>query len=553
MGIAMITETLTKITDKTEIISQISRFVTYDLLVKFRENCLNKYSDIAVPSFGKNEMDKRLGLLQDYAGQDYAERMHLLKLYTGIRGGTDDTTIDCVVKFLRYPRWMKRALASVWVAWQQLHGEIYFDDLLVLHVIKNSPCELFHFIVSQRDSFRIYADSNAKNNNKGLYDEVENILNAAHVSVPERVPYHKLIQFLFPGWEIRNESNAKKMPSYLSSQVHTQGIASGGEIDYFSRATAEVMEENEPRDQDVMRFLQKYNDDKSSASDIMKEMMVSERLVERVEVFGRLLKPAKVLELTSEYFANVQENKLRGNFGNLGITGNLWRMSLDNYESKENHKSWLGSQIDKYLSQSLRFTNDIFYLWRSRTRDESKSSLYSGDLYGIYVEKVKQLMGDSQGFTKVLERDAPFIWAIRHVVFQSAGNDDIKRSTDDIFGLWKPWLVNLLEDAVKINPTVVAMCTVPLVYNLKDMTYDKGISDDDTDLGVTHGWSGEYDEEIATKLFGDDLPKIMKVISALKEDDYKGYSEIDVQAKAILDFAVIHSKQWLLDHPITQE
>ena len=42
----------------------------------------------------------------------------------------------------------------------------------------------------------------------------------------------------------------------------------------------------------------------------------------------------------------------------------------------------------------------------------------------------------------------------------------------------------------------------------------------------------------------------MEVISILKENDYKNYSDLGEQAKTLLDYAVTHSKQWLRDNSI---
>jgi len=87
------------------------------------------------------------------------------------------------------------------------------------------------------------------------------------------------------------------------------------------------------------------------------------------------------------------------------------------------------------------------------------------------------------------------------------------------------------------------MYTAPLVYDLNNVTFD-----DEEDGKRRRGWKAGFDEEIGKMLFGNNLQKIMKVVSILEEKDYKNYSDLGEPAKTLLDFAVTHSKQWLLDN-----
>ena len=210
--------------------------------------------------------------------------------------------------------------------------------------------------------------------------------------ITDKTLYHKLIQFLFPGWHSPDQSHESKITDYVFATLNPQGIASDSNVDYFARAFAEELPENELSDQHVMRLLLDYNSDKYSATEVMVKIMDSEQFAERVEYFGKLVNPAKVLALTSEYFKATSNKKFDVEFRNYELTGRLWRMSLDNYETEENHKHWLENQIDKYLPKSLKLANDIFYFWSYRTRSDSESKQCSPELYKMYLEKIKQLI-----------------------------------------------------------------------------------------------------------------------------------------------------------------
>ena len=521
----VVAEPLTKITDKTEVVPKSSWFTTFDLLVKLRGYCLDKYNDIYVPGFNRQVIDKQIGVPEDVSYQYYRVRRYA---HVSLRGGTKlYEPSDCLVELLRYPRYLKRALAHTYTTWQQLHGEIYFDDLLVINTIRTTACSLFHLIVNNIDRFRIFNGSNQKANNKELYQQVEKALDTDKVL--DKMLYHELIQFLFPGWQIVSEDQSSKLARSVYATLHPQGIATDSNVDYFARVFAEELPEGQLSDQAVMQSLSDYDSDKYSATEFIAKIMISKQFAERVEYFGKMLKPAKVLALTSEYFKTIANNDIELKRDELD--GRLWRMSLDNYETEENHKRWLEHQIDSYLSKSLRFTNDIFYLWGYRTRSDSQIKQYPPELCELYIEKIKQLVQKPEQFVKALEYDLPHIWTLSHLI-------DVTKQMEKT--VWQPWLVDSLIKASQQSASIVAMYAVPLMYKLNDEV----VKPEKLRLIQKAG----FDEARGTELFDNDLPKLMKVVSILKEDDYKNYSDLDEQAKILLDYAVTHSKQWLQDN-----
>jgi len=418
--------------------------------------------------------------------------------------------------------------------------------LLVIHTIKASAPVLFHLIANNITRFKIFANRDTKADNKELYQVVEQVLNSDNA--PDKMLYHKLIQFLFTGWQIRLQNDKGERADYKLGELPPQSIASGGKVDYFARAFAEELNKNELSDQSIMQVLLNYNSGTCSGVKLMIKMMDSDQFAERIEYFGKLLSPAKVSALTSEYFKAIFDQKLSAKSNDYELTGKLWRMSLDNYESVENHKTWLENQIDTYLSKSLRFTNDIFYFWKYRSRSDSESKQYPPELYKMYVGKIKYLAEKPEQFAEILRHDMPYIWALRHIVFRDYGNEEVGKAADDKFFLdWQPWLTDSLVKASVKTPAIVAMYAAPLVYNLIHRSYDPLANGDENDTKIRYSWASVFDEKIAKMLFGDDLQKIMKIISVLQEDDYKDY-RLDEQPKILLDYAITHSKQWLKEN-----
>lgn len=202
-----IVEPLTKITDKTEIVPKLDEFILYDLLTKFRSYCLGYYNDILPPGFDMKTINSRFGLPIDNPSRDY-KRLQQIMAYIRHKSKSYKP-IDCVIELLRYPRQFKRALANTWGAWQKLHGEINYDDLLVIHSIKTTSCELFHFIVNNIDQFKTFADVNTKVDNRQLYKRVETILETFPESVKEFASqsnsvFVSRLEYTKPRWDRKN-------------------------------------------------------------------------------------------------------------------------------------------------------------------------------------------------------------------------------------------------------------------------------------------------------------------------------------------------------------
>lgn len=534
---SVIAEPLTKITDKTEIVPKLNRLLVEDCIDRFRSFCYKKYDDIPIPGFDFKENNQRIGILEEHGRDYYRIRRHL-----NAEMDRDPDIFDCLTELLRYPRQLKRALSQTWTVWQKLHGEIYFDDLLVLQTIKVTACSLFHLLTNNIDNFKIFATTKKEADITDLLQKVETALDQEQIT--DKLLYHKLIQFLFPGWHYPAQSKASKIANNMYRTLNPQGVASDSNVDYFARACAEELPENEIPDQSVMRYLLKYNSGEYSPAKVMGKLIKSEHFADRVEYFGKLLKPSKVLDLTSQYldfFSKHPEINVR----NSGLAVTLHRMPLDNYETVENHKSWLEHQIVKYLPKSLQLTNDIFGDWGYRTRSDRADQQHPIKCHEFYQEKIQKLITNINQFVNVLKYDMPCIWTLRHAVFCNFTHAGIKQSSeqakDAFFSPWQPWLAESLIKASTIEPAIIAMYSAPLIYDINNITTH------DAAHGMMHGWEVTFDSKISELLFGDNLKPIMEIISVLKEEDYKDYKNLDEQAKKLLDYAVTHSKQWILD------
>lgn len=535
-------DSLIKITDRVELILPLDRDYIYRLVTTFRDNCLMKYNDIFPAGFEKDKIDERFGLLKVRSGQINEFRNSILHYF-----GYDVKSykpIDCVVELLRNPRTLKRSLSHTWSAWQKLHGEIYFDDLLIVHTIRVKAPKLFELIASQIGNFRLYTGPRTKQKNEKLYEDIEFILKDQNIDT--RL-YHQLIRFLFPDWQIPTDSHTEKLTdSILSNTPHPQGIAKSEPTDYLYRFTSE---ESIGEDQKTMREILRYNEEAVSADDLVKMMINDNQHSARIEYFGELIVPDKVLFLTSAYFKTIVKYDYR-RFADYELTGSLWRIHLKNPARQCRHREWLEKVLSKYLPISIRYANDIFYFWKYRNASEAESKYVNPDILQLYSNLIRTIFeNDPEKFLSALASEPQHIWTLRHLLFGRHDNSTIKNfdKKETFFSGWQPWLVDLIIKTAEKNSKLIAMQIIPLIYDIRmtsvEVDYDEGNETVEGEPKIVDTWKAYFDQEIASLLFGKQLPKVMEVISILSEDDYAKY-ETGEQAKIELDFAVSHSRTW---------
>lgn len=526
-------DSLVKITSRTEIMPSLGRVRVYQLLTTFRDHCLGKYKDIYPPDFDKKTIDKRIGLFHSSSDSYHHIREAVLSNL-----GYDPKTfepIDCLTELLRNPRTLKRSLAHTWSAWKRLHGEIYFDDLLIVHAIRATAPKLFELIASDIRLFRLFDKIDSKHKNDGLYQRVGLALKDYEV---DSILYHGLIKFLFNGWDISSGDNAKKLNRIMYYEMHPQCIARSEPTDYFYRLNAEELSDGEQSDQKTMQIMLDINDNKIPIAKAINDIIENPKLTNKMEQFGKLFKPSKVLELTSQYFEIVPKYGYE-KFSDYELTSALWRLHLNNPDRQDSYIKWLETNLTKYLQKNIRFANDIHYFWKYRSKDDSSRKTPSPDVMGMYLATLKKVFkGKPEKLNNSLPSNPPYIWVLRHILFRNFGNEEILQCDNNktFFADWQPWFVKLLVEASKKAPKLIAMYCVPLVYDLEHIIEGK----------YRNTWEAKYDDEVATLLFGDKLIDVIRNISTLSEDDYSAY-ELESQTKVILDFAVVHSKKWLND------
>lgn len=289
---------LDKIARYVEVLSDVDERNAARILAVFRRGCLASY-DVIDPAGG--DARAHLNNLTNY---DYSMRRRL---------GRDQiyTVGEAVTLLCATPRVMKRGLREVLDSWERLHGELDFDDLLLMGVVRHACPHAFAEIVKCSDDLRVQHRVVKPQEERPLDG-----LKSAELVPGDQLRSNAVIQI------VNHVFNADRLEK-------PQGLGQIAHTDYWLRfLTVPELEERE-RDQVVLRTLSSGTDEQILA------LLESERSA-AVEHFGRRLDGHRVLQL----LVGLVTRRARESPGTWPDEGHeapglvpLWRMCIAQYDS----------------------------------------------------------------------------------------------------------------------------------------------------------------------------------------------------------------------------
>jgi hypothetical protein len=189
----------------------------------------------------------------------------------------------------RTPRVLKQGMRSALETWQKLVGEIDFDDVLVLSMLRVAEPNVFALI--DESVHRLKQGPGISVSPEIGESEESDFDRALKTVLPQddsrRLAIFDLMDRVFP---YRNRG-----PGSFDVPTRPQGVGIPGYPDYWRRFMAAAEVEESERDQPTLREIVAYEDEVQSN---LAELMSSKAQV--VERFGRLLSPASILRLLRE-------------------------------------------------------------------------------------------------------------------------------------------------------------------------------------------------------------------------------------------------------------
>jgi KAP-like P-loop domain-containing protein len=346
------------------------------------------------------------------------------------------------VACLGTPRVLKSALRRVTEAWQELHGEIDFDHLLAVSILRSGAPKAYNFLVTNIARIRSFdpePQRQSEEHKSWTTQRGQLLKEIGAVRYAE-----SLVCYLFPVL-----AGTVKLPNRIP-----QGVGETNPTDYWARLNNEAIDDP-PRDQEVLRALRDWRSHTDARTALIGKLANDSSFTDKFEHFGKLglanainLQAADVLSLASDLFADVlNEHGAAANEESAPGFIALWRVSLQ--KPYVGHPGWVKSAIGSALPRSVRFADSIFYFWGSSERKpQDRAQLL--DVHSHFLE-VAKLLFDGKANELIHALDPAFPYSLYQMAFppnlQQAGM---------VEPVSIPWLGATLLKEASLNPQLMA-------------------------------------------------------------------------------------------------
>ncbi|MFK7765898.1 MAG: P-loop NTPase fold protein [Mariniblastus sp.] len=435
----------TRLCDQIEVVPSLTKERTYEILNELSESSLAKYADINV---------------NENSGGSFSTNPLLKIRYYGLP--ELQSWEFAVIKLVKTPRNLKHSLRKTLFDWSSLHGEVVFEELLMMNVLRMSAPMAFDFILEHYDGLAFEEVRGDLTNSKEHEAKREAFLSKQwekKKSSPEEWDDDSallVLRSLFPG---KKNSIFSHGGSY-SVTASPQAMGGLQNKRYFQRIVSGQCGVDEVRDQFV---IQTINDFKQSGdSKNMTGLMLGESEYSSLwERFAYMIDRSQLLSVASMVFeACLQRygNKASGREeGGLAV----WREALS--RPSDSAGDWICKELKKSCAVSLQFTNDIFYFWAS----ERNSIAHFGQI-GELRERARQTMvrcikeqyvGEPRKLAEFVDGSERSGYELCHLIFVDTDPAPLNEARDWAF------LANTLVDAAELSPEIILPRVLHLIEN----------------------------------------------------------------------------------------
>ena len=500
-------EVLIKTAEHVENVPRLNRIDVLDTLNTFRSHCMKLRPDI-INTIPKEFRGDRMGWGR------FENILYLPSMYDG-----SSKPLDAIEELTSNPRVLKHALRRTLTVWEKLPGEIDFDDLLIVNVLKVVDERIFSFIDKNISQLCTLVKGNNKEEGKlrqGLQAEYEHATKKAEYNFDAA---SNLAYALFPGFAGENTAD-RSLRQDLTSYQH---VANDYPTKYWERIKRGELYYNEIPDCDILKALKQWNEDFESKAfrnmEMVKALSNDERIYKKAHQFKSLISRDCLQKAASKQFdITLKEHRNKAS-SEVCPAASTWFL-LKSGQADKQWQEWLLEEIKKALPISLRYVNELYHYWFDPKQD------FNENLRARVVEAAKKIFEDDPVLlARVLDSD--YIWS----VFEFTDSLVKKHKPDGTFDLkqWQ-WLGRTLIEASVDNPQIIGVQIVAMVCYYPSYNREKRIEFNNT-----------LEQSVVKSIFNNQEEKVMKLL-LLQGVDIEKYDE---QSKVVLLCARDEAKKWL--------
>jgi len=435
---------------------------------------------------------------------------------------------EAIARLLSTPRSLRHALGRTYRAWQSLVGEIDWDHLLAVNVLRYAAPEALSFLLRHwnrlngEPSNEDYKQRQVEGARSALKQEWEEIIRDVEWDAKAA---RALIDFILPATQAWLDNDRQ------GNTPRLQGVQ---QERYWQRALNEVLGAAEIPDQSVARDIIQWRNSPSSESSLVNGLCSSEEYCTVWENLARrywgvpipeLVRPTQevtsrpdnILLLSQQVISRICIQHGSAAAGDSQGFSSVWRVSKQCVPRTEGNRAWLEGQIREAMSTSLALAN-ILFRWWATSGDSIVRPEDENNVRAFVLEVAKEKLSDSQHLRRIVNPKRP--GELQTLVFLPSGDGHPTTCTD--IESWK-WLGPVLLDALKQGDKTIAMEVYWLVAN----------------LGADARNSGQYqvDPAVLQGFFGEGTTEVIQLLNdmsgRLEEDERKFVSAMVESAKSV--------------------
>lgn len=399
---------------------------------------------------------------------------------------------QAAASLLNTPRSLRHALGRTVSAWRTLHGEIDYNHLLAVNILRFGAPECFQFLLRRWE--RIHSSPSQQ---QGFRQERLRIIRRAILNdwnhTIERVEWDPAValavmKFILPSTEywLVNDSH----------QGHSQnGRQHVSEERYWNRAINDAIDADDVRDQEVIRDIQTWLDAPNMASELVTKLTTLPHYANIWENLAEGLfanRQDVILHLCEQVIQRILADQGAIASGHSQGFIHTWRFASPKVFNLPNNKRWLQDRISEAAATSIEMVNGLWHFYGN----PGKNSILRNDEGKPVRQHVHNIMKNNlSDAPSLIARLTPNNNATLLQLIFDRGNESVKILAD--VPTWA-WLgCHILTALRNRNIVVAANCVVLLgsrVSGRERMTVDT---------------------EVLDHFFGDDASEVIDIIESM--------------------------------------
>ena len=399
---------------------------------------------------------------------------------------------QAVAHLLYTPRTLRHALGRTFSAWRTLRGEIDFDQLLAVNILRFGAPECFLFLIRRWDRLRSPPERNPTYGKERL-DIIKQAIIDDWTQTIRNVEWNptsalRIMKFILPEAEkwlenVTFNGLSRRDPQLVSAER------------YWTRAINEALEIDDVRDQEVLTDFHEWKKSPGIETELVANLTSSSKYSDVWE------------DLASSLFVNQREQilllceqviqrLLRDNGSSAGSDSqgfiHTWRFASSQVSDHPGNKAWLQDRISEAAQKSIEMVRGLWLMYGVPGR---YSILHPGDGVVVRQHVIDTLRKSITDGSSLVARLSPKASATLYALVFDLGHDS-KRILADVQS-WS-WLGQPILDALR-NKNVLGASECLLLLGASVSGREK--------LAV--------DTKVLDAFFGNDAKEVIDIIESM--------------------------------------